>query len=285
MLSLAQSDSIVSGDSALLVSISDTLRTDTLNGGTDSTETLNTTILAKETRISQADSLLQTFPEIQKRKKEQKTWVFLLFVMVLIIIGFTRSINIKKHLNLLSEVIKLRSSSIGFDNHIGEITLQNILYLFLQSTVLAYIFYTLFDYSGIIAFHSGFQAFLFTLIMFIGIYVIKFFIYRIITTILDLRDFMPVMFSLQTVIGYVFTVSALPLVVLAYYVKSAEFGVMIFNLLGIVGIVYVIYRFIKVFLLLALSTRLPRIYLFLYLCTLEIIPLLVMINWLGLGWI
>lgn len=224
-------------------------------------------------------------PAIETRKVRQKVWVFLMFVLVLIIAGLTRSLNLKKHYYLLREVFSLRTSGAEIDIRAGDITFQNILYLFFQCIIIAYTFFSIFDYEGKITFDSGFQAFLFTLITVIGVYTVKFFIYRIITLILNMREMMPVLFAVQSSIGYVFALLAFPVLVLAYYSKSEMTVQYLFLLVAVIGIVYVIYRFVKMLMILSEAFRFPWIYLFLYLCTLEIIPLLVMVNWLGLGWI
>lgn len=227
---------------------------------------------------------LNPLPDITPRYVSQKTWVFLFFIFVLITIGITRSINLKKHRGLLKEMTRLQISSAGFDGIITEITAVNILYLFIHCMIVGFAFYQVYTFD-FINFDSGFQAFLFTLVLVIGVYVIKFYIYRIITFILDMGDGIRALISVHTTLAYVFSIVVFPLLVISYYLKSPQWSQYVMLAVGLVTVIYLLYRFVKVFITLSRFFSFPRVYLFLYLCTLEILPLLVLVNVIGLGWV
>ena len=115
------------------------------------------------------------------------------------------------------------------------------------------------------------------------VYTFKYFMHYIVGTILQSEDLAKLMVVGLSGMMYAFTLLIFPLVVCWYYVPEESIKTTIMLMLLLTTLVFVVWRLVKSVLIYYRYFPFAKIYIIIYLCALEITPLLIIGKLIGVG--
>jgi hypothetical protein len=240
-----------------------------------------------DTLVTNPDSieLVQIIPTIEDHRAEglplenrQQPWIFALLIFISLLIGATRFINPQIHDQLLSDVIKLKKRD--RDDDLGSGVKSTILVLFfvLQCFIFALLFFGLTNYDILFTFDQSILDYLFILTAIIIGFLLKFFAYKFTGDVLAISSFSRDITSFLAPLGYMLSLLLLPIFALKYYnnyIWVQDYSIwLIYLLLGL----YFLFRSLKLILTSYRNFSFNKIYLFIYLCAVEILPAVIILQ-------
>lgn len=253
---------VSNGDSTLL---SDTFAIDSMplaNEAIDSSE------------IYQLDDRLEASP----LENQQKTWVFLILFLVALLVGVTRFINPGVHDSLISSVFSLKSNDDNYEPRGDVKSFILVLFFVIQCLIFGLFFYAFTNYDTLFTFDSSIIDYLLLLTVIILAFLLKYFAYKFTGDLLVMDSFSRDTISFLLALGYLFSLLLLPILALKYY-NMAEWvqHYSLWYFYALFGL-YFLYRGIKLLLTSYRNFSFNKIYLFLYLCAVEILPVVLILN-------
>lgn len=206
-------------------------------------------------------------------------WVFVALVGVFVLLLWTRRLNPKKLWVYLSAVYNRRSQNELFDEE-NLLTSPFSLLLFFTFCLTGALFITktidIFT-SGVYNDFINLQAFAIIAGALLSVYAAKIILIQLIGFIFHIypiaRQYAFNVYLLNNILGMIL----IPLVAIAYYTGSPADMWALYVGLSLFSLFFVL-RCLKAFTIEGVATPLNLLYLFLYLCTLEILPLIVVIK-------
>jgi hypothetical protein len=204
--------------------------------------------------------------------QRQKPWVFAVLLLISLLIGITRFINPQVHSELLSAVLKLKNNNDDDSPGGGVKSLILSLFFIIHCAVLALLVFGFTNYDILFTFDQSILDYSILLTIFLIAYLLKFFAYKFTSDALVIPSFSSENIAFLASLGYVFSLLALPAFALKYY--NHYDWIQTYSLwyfYGLIGL-YFLFRSIKLVLLSYRNFSFNKIYLFIYLCAVEILP-------------
>jgi hypothetical protein len=250
--SVADTLSVVPADSA--ANADSTFRTDSTN-----------------LQLNKSGIPLPEIDDLHFRKRQPNRWVFFITCGIIILLGFNRILNIKRHDQLLFGSVSgmtIKSNEAVF----RELSVHQILAVLIIAFTggLALLMWLPIPIGTI--FQSTFSKYFFWVSMVIFIYALKAFFYYLVIAILRIRDLSDLLFSQFIMITYSLFLLWLPILLIWNYNPTDWIHTALGWLAFALAVIFFIIRFVRTLQAMAMSFPYSNFYLFLYLCCLEILP-------------
>lgn len=236
-----------------------------------------------DTTIQSLDYIDVVPPLLEERKVGAYPWVFIVAIAVLLLVGLIRTIAFPQH--KLSLLMAFSNISNQYEQIDKEATINPIIVLqaFVSAVILTMGIFVMEPFPIPLAIPHNFTFFLVLLLGVCLVYIFKYFMHYLVGTILQSEDLAKLMVVGLSGMMYAFTLLVFPLVVCWYYVPEES----IKNILAIgimtAGAVFVVWRLIKSLLIYYRYFPFAKIYIIIYLCALEITPLLIIGKMIAMG--
>ncbi len=232
--------------------------------------------IESEIRIKRSN--LPTIKEISSRRHNQRQWKFWVICFILVYVAFVRIANPNNFKVFMISVFNLKlSQKIWSDQKgiFGFVTVQLFTIFLLIGSLFTY---SLLESSNRILNENYFWQFMLIFGILIMVYFLKFLLHTILAYLLKV-PLMGLSFVYNTVfVNSFFALSIFPLVIFLLYNNSYILFTIISQTIIGLFFVSVFYRMIRIYLLGNQLFNLPRFYLFIYLCALEVLPWFVIIK-------
>lgn len=251
--------------------------------GQDSVLTQQNDEVSVDSNVTSLDFLDVVPPLIEERKIGAYPWVFIVAVAILLLIGLIRVIALPQH--KLSLVMAFSNISNQYEQIDKEATINPIIVLqaFVSAIIIALAVFVLEPFSLPLSISHDFRFFLIVLLAICLVYTFKYFMHYIVGTILQSEDLAKLMVVGLSGMLYAFTLLIFPLIVCWYYVPEESIKTTILILLLSITAAFVVWRLIKSILIYYRYFPFAKIYIIIYLCALEITPLLIIGKLIGVG--
>lgn len=224
--------------------------------------------------ISHAD----TIPLPTSRPKNTKWWVFLFGVFILIAVGILKNLNPTRHkMGLMSYWLSPKA-----ENEIVEYSFGLDAFLISQigisCLILGWLAMLFLPFDLNFTLESEFSYFLLYILGVTLIYSVKFFIHYIVGLILQVERISTLIVYSQVNMLYTVCMFIFPCLFVYYYAQTEILGPIIKTIVLILIGVHIVFRWLKSFRIYFEFFPYAKVYIFIYLCALEILPLLVIID-------
>lgn len=219
-------------------------------------------------------------PDINKikfRLIKDNRWLLLVSIVLLLLIGLNRILNIKRYDKLLW------GSLVGAPIKSNEAVYKELsIHQFISIIVIAFTFaigiQLMLPFPFESTFDSGLSKYFFIVSVLIFVYGLKAFFYHLVLTVLQVRETPNLLYSQFVMITYALAIAVLPLLLVYHYSPFIEIKpYLVLGCLLMISIFFVI-RLIRTTIALAAIFPYSIFYLFIYLCTLEIIPWMIILQ-------
>ncbi|MFT5725144.1 MAG: hypothetical protein ACI9JN_002267 [Bacteroidia bacterium] len=223
----------------------------------------------------QLDYLDVVPPLVEARKVGAYPWIFIIAVCILLLIGLIRALALPQH--KLSLVIAFSNINNQYEQIDKEATINSILMLqaFVSAVIVALGLFVTKPFRLNTAMQHDFRFFLLLVLAVLLVYTVKYFIHYLVGIVLQSENLAKLMVVGLSGMLYAFTLLIFPLIVAWYYVpvESIKGGIGI--LLLLLCAVFVVWRLVKSGMIYYRYFPFAKIYIIIYLCALEITPLLI----------
>lgn len=224
---------------------------------------------------------LPTIKEIKLRKARNEAWKFWVIVFVFAYISFVRIANPNNFRVFMLSVFNLKLSDKIWEDQrsfFGFVILQLFaIYLFIAAIFIN----NQLELRNILFVSNYFLQFLLVLSVLTGIYFLKFLLHTLLGVLLKMKK-LGIGFVSNTIsVNNFLSLVIFPLIIFTVYYHHAIWSSVIAQTVVAVFFISVIYRVIRITLLSNRFFSFPRIYLFIYLCALEIVPWFVIVKFLN----
>jgi len=131
-------------------------------------------------------------------------------------------------------------------------------------------------------FDADWRNYLVLLVIVMLIYTVKYALYMIVFQILQSDRIPKMMVVSMSNLGFLFSILSFPVLLVVYYSLSEVLRQYLGVGFVILLITFFVYRFLRMLFLAWENFKFHRVYIILYLCTLEMLPLLILANEVGL---
>lgn len=216
-----------------------------------------------------------------ERTNHQQWWVFLLAVFLMIVIGTLKNINPVRHrLNFRSYFLKPATENEMVEDSYG-IDLYQITQILVSCMVIGWLMMRFQPFDLNFTMQNQFGLYLLFLLGTVLLYVLKYFLHYIVGLVLQSDRLSSLVVYAQSNMIYALALLLFPCAMIHYYSPEEAVRVGIEKVLLILFVTHFILRTIKSFRIYFEFFPYSRVYIFIYLCTLEILPLLVLVNYIG----
>ncbi len=233
---------------------------------------INDSLLLAAQRVIKRPVLpLPPINTIKFRAIKENRWLFLIGFILLLLIGLNRILNIKRYDKLLWGSLSgapIKSNEAVYK----ELSIHQILSIVIIALTFAIGIHLMMPFPFDNVFKSGLSKYFFIFSVLIFVYGLKAFFYHLVLTILQVRETPNLLYSQFIMITYALAVAILPLVLVYYYSPFEIIKPYLIYASLILAIVFFVIRLIRTTIAFAAIFPYSIFYLFIYLCTLEIIP-------------
>jgi hypothetical protein len=205
------------------------------------------------------------------RYSSHEVWITLLLLLCLLLFAWINITNPKKIPSLVVGFFR------GSPTEEKSITPDSIALFFIFICTTALFIIQIFQFNGIQTRLTHPEQFLLVSLLLLGYYLVKTVLLLLCGTIFQVesnaRDYINEIYAS----AHLAAIGLLPAVIVLTFVNNINEDVIEKTILGLIGLLF-LYRTIKMFILM-MNRGLSLIYLFLYLCALEIIPLVLLFEY------
>ena len=222
-------------------------------------------------------------PVFEQRQKVEYPWIFILAVIVLLCIGLIRAVALKQH------TLSLRTAFSNISNQFEQIDKEAvinpivILQVLVSAIIIALGLFVIEPFVLPINIEGGFTYFLILFLTICLIYTVKYCVHFLVGLVLQSDDLARLMVIGLSSMLYAFTLLIFPIIVVWYYVPVESIKSIIAMLLLVMSAVFIVWRLIKCATIYYRYFPFAKIYIIIYLCALEITPILVIGKLISLG--
>lgn len=233
------------------------------------------TVIVEDSQNDQLDFLDVVPPLIEERKTGAYPWIFIVAVAILLIVGLIRVIALPQH--KLSLVMAFSNISNQYEQIDKEATINPIIVLqaFLSAIIITTGIFVIEPFTLELSIPHDFTFFLILLLAVCLVYTFKYFMHFIVGTILQSEDLAKLMVVGMSGMLYAFTLLIFPLIISWYYVPEESIKMIILLIIVIISSVFMVWRLVKSVIIYYRYFPFAKIYIIIYLCALEITPLLI----------
>jgi hypothetical protein len=238
---------------------------------------INSTVVAKlELRKN-----LPTTKEVKVHKRLNAPWKFWVIIFVFAYIAFVRIANPNNFRVFMLSVFNLKLSEKIWDNQrsfFGFIILQLFaIYLFIAAIFIN----NQLEVRDIQVVDSYFIQFILVFVALMVIYLVKFLLHGFLGSLLKMNK-LGIGFVSNTIsVNNFLALVIFPLIIFTVYYHNAVWSSVVAQTVFVVFFISIVYRVVRITLLSNRFFSFPKIYLFIYLCALEIMPWFVIVKYLN----
>ncbi len=223
---------------------------------------------------------LPTVKEIKVREQANAPWKFWVIIFIFAYIAFVRIINPNNFRVFMLSVFNLKLSDKIWEEQrsvFGVVILQLFaIYLFIAAIFIN----NQLEVRNILFVSGYFVQFVCVFAVLMAIYLFKFLLHTLLGLLLKMKK-LGIGFVSNTIsINNFLSLVIFPLIIFTVYYHNALWSSVLAQTVVAVFFISIIYRVIRITLLSNRFFSFPRIYLFIYLCALEVMPWLVIVNYL-----
>lgn len=224
---------------------------------------------------------LPTSKEIKPRESKNAAWKFWVILFVFAYIAFVRIANPNNFRVFMLSVFNLKLSDKIWEDqrsYFGFVILQLFaIYLFIAALFIN----NQLELRNLLFTSGYFVQFLLVFAILTGVYLAKFLLHTILGALLKMKK-LGIGFVSNTIsINNFLSLVIFPLIIFTVYYHNAMWISIVAQTVVAVFFISVIYRVVRITLLSNRFFSFPRIYLFIYLCALEILPWFVIVKYLN----
>lgn len=223
---------------------------------------------------------LPTVKEIKVRAEANAPWKFWVIIFIFAYIAFVRILNPNNFRVFMLSVFNLKLSDKIWEEQrsvFGVVILQLFaIYLFIAAIFIN----NQLEVRNILFVSGYFLQFVLVFALLMGIYLLKFLLHTLLGLLLKMKK-LGIGFVSNTIsINNFLSLVIFPLIIFTVYYHNALWSSVLAQTVVAVFFISIIYRVVRITLLSNRFFSFPRIYLFIYLCALEVMPWLVIVNYL-----
>jgi hypothetical protein len=224
---------------------------------------------------------LPTAKEIEIRESKNAAWKFWVILFVFAYISFVRIANPNNFRVFMLSVFNLKLSDKIWEDQrsfFGFVILQLFaIYLFIAALFIN----NQLEVRNLLFTSGYFVQFLLVFVVLMGIYLAKFLLHTILGMLLKMKK-LGVGFVSNTIsVNNFLSLVIFPLIIFTVYYHNMMWSSIVAQTVVAVFFISVIYRVVRITLLSNRFFSFPRIYLFIYLCALEVVPWFVIVKYLN----
>jgi len=216
------------------------------------------------------------------RNKRTHGWVLIMALFILILIGSLRALDSTRYFYALRTPFRSLKSEVSFFELIPGIDVFQIVFILIYVLTISFALHIYRPFDLKLTCESDWRNYLVLVLIVVAIYTLKYALYYLIFQILLTEKLPKMMVVSMSNLGFLFALITFPLLMIVYYslndVLRSYLGIGFAILLAL----FFAYRFFRLLFLTWPTFQFNRVYIFIYLCTLEILPLLFVAKWVGL---
>jgi len=221
--------------------------------------------------------------DFQRQEPGERTartypWVFIMALFVMILIGVLRSLDSTRYYYAIRTPFRSFKSEWGFFDLIPGIDLYQIIFILIYCIIFSFALHIYQPLGLELNFEADWRNYLVLLLAVMVVYATKYSLYLIVFQVLQTDKLPRMMVVSMSNLGFLFSIVAFPVLLIVYYSLSEVLR----QYLGVGFVVllflFFVYRFFRMLFLTWENFRFNRLYIILYLCTLEMLPLLILAN-------
>jgi hypothetical protein len=242
----------------------------------DLNEGNNREIIAKPNR-----GKLPNVKELDIRKPQKANWRFWIICFILLYIAFVRIANTNNFKVFILSVFNLKLSSKIWEEQRYTFTFTTI-QLFAIYIMIGSLFISGYLEMNFIQFIDKpvYQYFVIVVILFL-VYFIKFSVHTLLGSLLKIKK-LAISFVANTVsVNNFLALVIFPFIIFFTYNRNPMYILILSQVVISIFFIGVAYRLVRIFLLSGQFIQLPKFYLFIYLCALEVLPWFVIIHFIN----
>ena len=250
-------------------------------GFSDNLDTINVISSVVDSAIVQDSAVSLDYsdviiPQLEERVANQHPWLFFVGVFILLLIGLIRAIAYPQH--LLSIQVVFSDIQSQYDQLDKEATINPIVWLqiFVSSLIITLFLFVLkpFDFNFTLGYNLRWFSLLLLGVCFV--YIVKYFLHFLVGVVLQSETLAKLCVIGLSSVFYVYSLVLFPLVIVWTYVQDSQIKNWLQVAMVILTAVFLIWRLIKITIIYNKHFPFAKVYIIIYLCALEIIPLLVL---------
>ncbi|MFT4522114.1 MAG: hypothetical protein ACI8ZN_001054 [Bacteroidia bacterium] len=207
------------------------------------------------------------------RTRNRKWWVFSLLVFILILVGVLQNINPSRHKYALVNALFLPPADEKTERY-EVVDWYQIIQMLVTSLILAAWLFLLPPFDLNLTILPGGSFFGGIMLFFILLYMFKYFIHYLVAIILQADQLAIKLVVNISNIMYFYSIVLLPFLLIGYYSPYDWSSEYVNQILLSITAIFLLIRFIRIFVLYLKGFPFSKIYIILYFCALEIVPLL-----------
>lgn len=207
-------------------------------------------------------------------RKTEDHWIIFTFLFIILLYTIIRNVYDKTLVVIFQAYWNDRAIN-QFTRDDNFLKLRNtLLYFVLFTSVYGLLLKFLFNYFDISFEYKGLEEYVFICVFTGGFYLMKFLLMKISGFIFSIQKLISGYLSILSISNFVYSIIIIPMLLFYQFIPQAFQS----YLLGIILILFcfnTIYKYLRTGSFILNNFQFPKFYLFLYLCTLEIMPLLI----------
>jgi hypothetical protein len=209
-----------------------------------------------------------------KLRKSPDQWIVFVFMVVVLLYVLIRNIY-NKTLSIVFQAYWNDRAISQFTRDDNFFKMRNtLLYFVLFAMVYGLLIEYILNYYGIEIIANDSDEYLFLTASAIIFYIAKFILMKFAGYIFSIRKLMSGYLAIISISNFIYSIFIIPLLLLYYYLPH-EYKGLAFYLMLILFCFNTIYKYLRTGAFIFNNFQFPKFYLFLYLCSLEIMPLLI----------
>lgn len=209
-----------------------------------------------------------------KIRKSENPWIIYVLLFVVLIYTIIRNVYDKTLVVIFQAYWNDRAIS-QFTRDDNFLKLRNtLLYFVLFTTVYALLLKNLLQYFNVRFEYTGFREYLFICVFTGMFYLLKFIIMKFSGFIFSIQKLISGYLSIISISNFVYSIIIIPML-LFYEFVPRQYQMYLMGVILVLFCFNTIYKYLRTASFIINNFQFPKFYLFLYLCTLEIMPLLI----------
>lgn len=216
--------------------------------------------------------------ESSDRNARTYPWVFIMALVVTILIGVLRALDSTRYFYAIRTPFRSLKSEWGFFDLIPGIDLYQVIFVLIYCIIFSFALHIYQPFGLELDFQADWRNYLVLLLIVVVVYTVKYSVYLIVFQVLQTDKLPKMMVVSMSNLGFLFSIVAFPVLLVVYYSLSEVLRQYLGVGFAVLIILFFIYRFLRMLFLAWENFRFNRLYIILYLCTLEMLPLLLLAN-------
>jgi len=213
-----------------------------------------------------------------ERKARTYPWVFIMALFVMTLIGVLRTLDSTRYFYAIRTPFRSFKSEWGFFDLIPGIDLYQIIFILIYCIIFSFALHIYQPFGLELNFQADWRNYLVLLLIVMVVYTTKYSLYLMVFQVLQTDTLPRMMVVSMSNLSFLFAIVAFPVLLVVYYSLSEVLRQYLGVGFAVLLVLFFVYRFLRMLFLTWENFRFNRLYIILYLCTLEMLPLLILAN-------